>query len=676
MKKFYTALLFTPFFVWAQEQDSVALISEVQIDAYRKPAKLINSTKSVAVAGASLLDQNAPERMLEAVNLLPGSKLEERSPGSYRFSVRGSTLRSPFGVRNIKVYLDDFSLSDASGNTYLNALDPEVLGKIEIFKGPEGGEFGSFTGGTVLLKTKNPDEKAIGITGGSFNLFKGNFSYAKMTANNNFSLYSSYQTTDSYREQSALERKFFLIKNNRKYSEKGEFNSLMMYSDLHYETPGGLTLEQMQQNPRQARLKTSTLPSAKEQNAGINNKLIFGGISHQYRFSPHISHFIALQGIYNDLRNPFITNFEKRFENNLALRTHFNWESNYGKTALQSRLGFEGATSATIVKNFDNNFGIAGNPQNFDKINAESGFIYFAQKAVFAERLFLDASVSYNLMNYSWNSLFPQTETGSKNFEKQWLPDFGISYLISDGFSVRAKISKGNSAPTAEEIRSSTQQINLSLNPEFGWNKEIGIRKQFGNFLYAELAAFDFRMKHAIVRKQDENGNEYFENAGETVQKGLEFILETRKIQLSNPVLQSIKLWFSGNVFDFKFKNYQTGGNDFSGNQLTGVPSTSLQNLISLNFFDNLKMDIAHFYNSEIPLNDANSVIAEPTLIGNISLHYPFQLQYGELALQLRIQNLYNTKYSLGHDINAFGGRFYNPAATRNYSVGLQFQLK
>ena len=42
--------------------------------------------------------------------------MEERSPGSYRLSIRGSLLRSPFGVRNVKLYLDDFIFTDAGGN--------------------------------------------------------------------------------------------------------------------------------------------------------------------------------------------------------------------------------------------------------------------------------------------------------------------------------------------------------------------------------------------------------------------------------------------------------------------------------------------------------------------------------------------------------------------------------
>ena len=65
--------------------------------------------------------------LVPVMNTLPGVRMEERSPGSYRLSMRGSLIRSPFGVRNVKVYLDDIILTDAGGNTYLNLLDMNLL---------------------------------------------------------------------------------------------------------------------------------------------------------------------------------------------------------------------------------------------------------------------------------------------------------------------------------------------------------------------------------------------------------------------------------------------------------------------------------------------------------------------------------------------------------------------
>lgn len=673
MKKIYLILpLFSASILFSQKRDSATLISEVKIDAYKKPTAFISSTKSVSVVSENLLRQNTPERMLESINQIAGARMEERSPGSYRISLRGSTLRSPFGVRNVKVYLDDFILSDASGNTYFNVISPELIDRMEIYKGSESGDFGAVTGGTVLLKTKSADNLSANLSIGSYGTFNQSIDFSKQLGKHFFEVFQNYYQTDSYREQSRVQRKQVFLKDNFQYSEKGILKAMWMYSDLDYQTPGGLTLEQMNFDRKQARPETATLPGAQEQNAGIRNKMLLAGISNEYQFSPNFSHFLLIQGSYVDFENPFITNFENRFEKNFALRTHFNYEKNWEKVSLAYRFGFEGGINNILIKNYDNNRGIEGNPQNFDELKNTSGFYFLSQKLNIDEKLFTDISISLNSNSYDWERLFPRNETGNIHFKNQWLPNFGVTYLLGNGFSARAKIGKGNSAPTNEEIRSSTQEFNLNLRPEYGWNKEFGVRIQFGNFIFVEGNYFNFRMKDAIVRRQNENGQEFFVNSGETLQKGLEVLLESKNFNLKNDFFSNFKFRFSGSFYDFKFRNYQQNENDFSGNDLTGVPRTAINSLLSFSFFKKLHIDYSHFYTSKIPLNDANSVWSEPNLIGNIQFRFPIDFEKTRVNLFLQIQNLYNQDYVLGFDINAFGNRYYNPAAKRNFILGMK----
>ena len=660
---------------WSQIRDSTNLISEVKIDAYKKPTTYISSTKSVAVISENLLNQNPPERMLESINQIPGARMEERSPGSYRISLRGSTLRSPFGVRNVKVYLDDFILSDASGNTYFNVVSPALINRMEVYKGPEGGDYGAMTGGTLLLKTNNQDNLSANLSTGSYGTFNQNFDFSKQLGSHFFEVFQNYYQTDSYREQSKVHRKQFFVKDNYQYSNQGILKMMLMYSDLDYQTPGGLTLEQMQNNRKQARPSTATAPGSKEQKAGIRNKMILAGLSNDYQFSSNFSHFILVQGSYVDFENPFITNFENRFEKNFALRTHFNYEKNWNQIWLAYRLGFEGGINDIFIKNFDNKRGVEGNPQNFDKIKNTSGFYFLSQKLNFDEKLFTDISVSLNSNSYDWQRLYPETEDGNARFKNQFLPNFGVTYILDQGFSVRGKIGKGNSAPTNEEIRSSTQEFNANLTPESGWNKEIGIRKQFGNFLFVEGSYFDFRMKDAIVRRQNEAGQEYFVNAGETVQKGFEILLESKSFDLKNDFFSRFGFRFSGSFYNFKFQNYKQNEQDFSGNDLTGVPKTTINSLVNFAFFKKLSVDYSHFYTSKLPLNDANSVWSDSSLVGNIQFRFLLQADKNRFNLSFMIQNLYNTDYVLGFDINAFGNRYYNPAAKRNFVLGVEAQF-
>ncbi|MFC3157961.1 TonB-dependent receptor [Chryseobacterium arachidis] len=676
MKKIYIVLPFLSIaFVSAQTKDSAALISEVMIDAYKKPTTFISSTKSVSVVSENVLNQNTPERLLESINQTAGARMEERSPGSYRISLRGSTLRSPFGVRNVKIYLDDFILSDASGNTYFNVISPELIGKIEIYKGSESGDYGAVTGGTVLLKTKDSDHLSANLSIGSYGTFNQSFDFSKQIGKHFLEVFQNYYQTDSYREQSKVQRKQVFLKDNFQYSEKGLLKAMLMYSDLDYQTPGGLTLEQMQFNRKQARLGTTTLPGAKQQDAGIRNKMVLSGLSNVYDFDQNFSHFIMIQGSYVDFENPFITNFENRFEKNFAIRTHFNYEKAWNGLSLGYRLGFEGGINDITVKNYDNNRGIEGNPQNFDHIKNTSGFYFLSQKLNINEKLFTDISISLNSNSYDWERQFPGTEIGKVQFKNQWLPNFGLTYLLGKGLSLRAKIGKGNSAPTNEEIRSSNQEFNTDLKPEFGWNKEIGIRKQFANSIFIEGSYFDFRMKDAIVRRQNEAGQEYFVNSGQTVQKGLEILLESKNFNFKNDFFSNFKFRFSGSFYDFKFKNYQQNDNNFSGNNVTGVPKTTINSLLNFTFFKKLSVDYSHFYTSKIPLNDANSVWSESSLVGNIRFAFPVNLEETELNFYLQIQNLYNTDYVLGFDINAFGNRYYNPAAGRTFILGVKMNF-
>lgn len=676
MRKIYFLIFLSfSFFLCAQEEDSAALISEVKIDAYKKPTSYISSTKSASVISPNLLKLNTAERLLESINQIAGSRMEERSPGSYRIAVRGSSLRSPFGVRNVKVYLDDFILSDASGNTYFNVISPELINRIEIYKGPESGDFGAVTGGTLLLKTRNSENLSAHISVGSYGTFDQSVDFSKQFGKHFFQLLQNYYQTDSYRDQSAVQRKEIFLKDEFQYSKSASLKAMVLLADLAYETPGGLTLEQMQADRKQARPATKTLPGSVEQSAGIRNKMILAGLSHDLKISPHFSHFFLVQGSYVDFENPFITNFENRFENNYALRTHLNYQQTWNNFDAEWRAGFEGGTNDISIRNFDNNKGIQGDPQNFDHLKNNSGFFFLSQKLNWKEKLFSDISVSLNSNSYQWENLFPVSQSGNVRFKDQFLPNFGLTYLIAKGFSVRGKIGKGNSAPTNEEIRSSTQQFNVNLVPEYGWNKEIGLRKQFGSAVFAEATYFDFRLKDAIVRRQNESGAEFFVNQGNTVQKGLEVLLESKFFEVNTAFFNGFKARFSGSFYRFKFEDYRQDENDFSGNDLTGVPATTLNSLVNFIFFKNLSVDYSHFYTSKMPLNDSNSVWSDSSLIGNLQLRYRVFVEKTKLYLQFQIQNLYNSEYVLGYDINAFGNRFYNPAAKRNFHFGLRAEF-
>ncbi|MBK7098547.1 MAG: Plug domain-containing protein [Sphingobacteriales bacterium] len=109
--------------------------------------------------------------LLPVFNTIAGVRMEERSSGSNRLNIRGSSLRSPFGVRNVKVYWNNIPVTDPGGNTYFNQFAANSFSYAEIFKGPASSMYGAGSGGLILLNTRFDKLTQLNVefNAGSFN---------------------------------------------------------------------------------------------------------------------------------------------------------------------------------------------------------------------------------------------------------------------------------------------------------------------------------------------------------------------------------------------------------------------------------------------------------------------------------------------------------------------------
>src|SRR5690242_7362099 len=156
-----------------QSPDTTRTLQEVVAKAYEQNRQLKEVSAAINVISPAQLARFNNTSILPALNATPGVHMEERSPGSYRLNIRGSTLRSPFGVRNVKVYWNGIPFTDPGGNTYLNQLGYYNVNSIEVIKGPASSLYGAGTGGAVLISSQ-PENRTPGINlhyvTGSFNL--------------------------------------------------------------------------------------------------------------------------------------------------------------------------------------------------------------------------------------------------------------------------------------------------------------------------------------------------------------------------------------------------------------------------------------------------------------------------------------------------------------------------
>lgn len=682
MKKVLLALSILPLAVYAQtSSDTTHRLREVVIQAYPgKQFSLLQVPTSSTVLTTRQLQLQQGVTLLPALNTVPGVRMEERSPGSYRLSLRGSLLRSPFGIRNVKLYMDEIPLTDAGGNSYLNLADPGSFQGIEILKGPDGSQFGANSGGVVLLHPAGtlPDSSRLraDVQGGSYGLFREQLGWQQQWGNYKLNIYEAVHHSDGYRDNSAMKRYYVQTAQEWQYNPHNQLKLIAFYSDLDYRTPGGLTLAQADADPKGARPATATLPGAITQKAGIRNKTAFGGLVHTSQLATHWQHVITVYGSNTHFENPFITNFEARDENTFGARTYIALQDQtLGNTNMQLdwTTGIEWQQTGSDIDNYGNRAGVRDTLQAASDITARQYFYFTGVTLRPGKQWVAEAAVSVNYYRYRFNDVAAGMD-GKKKFTAELMPRFSLSYLITPGLAARATVSRGYSPPSIAEVRASDNIINTALQAETGWNYETGLRfNSRNNRFQADAAVFYYELQDAIVRKLHDNGTEFFTNAGGTHQTGVEFQGST---WLQSPRAQGftrgIQLMGSYTYSHFVFSNYNNAGKDFSGNALTGVPKNIATASLLVEFPARVSLYGQYTYTDRLPLDDANTAFAKEYHLVLAKLNWGVNKW---LALYAGADNILDQRYSSGNDLNAVGNRYYNPAPGRNFYGGVRVTL-
>lgn len=656
----------------AQSQlDTIAINSslpDVEINAYQGRLKYQAVPAAVGLLQESQLQKSITPQVLQVMNTISGVRVEERSPGSYRLSMRGSLLRSPFGVRNTKIYLNDFILSDAGGNTYLNLLALNQLQQIEIIKGPAASLYGTGTGGVVLMQTRNnlaESNLTGGMQGGSFGLAHA---YVQ-TQEKQQQWHASHFQADGYREQSALRRN--MLQWSGQFGTKtSSWEALAFLADLAYQTPGGLTQAQFNSNPKLARPAAGSLPGAVAQRAGIMNTTYFVGVRNRTKLNEYWTIQQQVQYHRTSFRNPFITNYEKRQEDNFAYSGWIRWKQNQW----QWQSGMEWLYNYSLLNNFQNNGGLLGQTLFKDVLSARQAHAYSQLQVQINQQWLIQAGTSINFQRYQFNRITdPLAKAQERNIQPAWMPRIAISYAALQNTHVFAQISKGFSPPSLAEVRPSDGNFYGDLQAEQGWNIELGVKSAIiPKRLAAEFSVYRFKLEQTIVRNLATNGAEYFSNAGTTNQSGAEFSLRYFSAQKQSHT--PLEIWMSGAYQPYTFVQYKQVNQDFSGKQLTGIPRVLINLGSNITTRNGWQFQVQLNYTDRIPLNDANTAYADAYRLLQAGIAKNWQHDQYSIQWFLNGDNLLNERYSLGNDLNAAGNRFYNAAPSVNFNTGIRIR--
>jgi iron complex outermembrane receptor protein len=632
---------------------------------------------SVAIVNAKELNRFNNTSLLPALNAIAGVRMEERSPGSFRLAIRGSSLRSPFGIRNVKFYWNGLPLTDGGGNTYFNLLDFNSVNQIEVIKGPSGSLYGAGMGGVLLLNSSVPTKNEIQLSAvvGSYGLQRYQLRATATERKVKATIQYAHQQADGYRQQTAMRRDALNLELQVQLASKTILRSTSFYTDLLYQTPGALTKAQYDQDPRQARLATATLPSAIDQQAAIYNQTFYSGAMLDHQWNNNWSTTVGFFGSVTDFKNPAITNYEKRRENNWGGRMEnqlsFKLLSATGKLTFGGELQF----FHSPIRNYDNLQGVTGNLQFSDELKSSLATVFAQSEFDLPNNLYLTVGASGNFISYQFNrtSTIPAIQQ-IRSFEPVLIPRVALLKKWSERLFTYGSISKGFSPPTLAEVRPSTNTYNDSLRAETGINYELGARGTLVKNFSFDVVLFSLQQNETIVVQRQINGSDFFVNAGGTSQLGAEVMVSYLK-ELKGSPLSSIKIWTSYTRNNFSFNRYIKNQQDYSYKNLTGIAPIVLVSGLDLKSKNGFYLNSTFNYVDAIPLNDANTDFASSYFLVGSRLGWASSVKKMPIDIWLGIDNATDQTYSLGNDLNATGGRYYNAAAGRNWYVGFTFRF-
>ena len=127
----------------AEDDAPLVIMDPVVVTATRAPKQLTQVPGAVSVIDQKQIMQGRPAVGVdETLRIVPGVQTERRfGPDDVRISIRGSGVRSTFGVRSVRILIDGIPLTEVDGQTRLEPIDLDAVARVEVLRGPNSTSF-------------------------------------------------------------------------------------------------------------------------------------------------------------------------------------------------------------------------------------------------------------------------------------------------------------------------------------------------------------------------------------------------------------------------------------------------------------------------------------------------------------------------------------------------------
>lgn len=644
--------------VQAQNQSALATItlSEVALQAPKTETPRNQLPFSLSVQSVDEFQKIYQQLSLqEYLVAVPG--LFTQNANNYaqdlRISLRGFGARAAFGIRGIKLIVDGIPETTPDGQGQLDNLPLGLLSSVEVLRGPSASLYGNASGGVLYLNTLDQLENetiqlqsrlgAYGFQSYQLNTsLKGEKTVALLHINRT--------KTDGFRQNSGFEQTLFNTKIKHRLSPKSTLQLQLNYTDSpRAEDAGGITLEDTEADWSQARQRNvayDTYESVNQFKSGLRWQQDWGD---QWNLDTY--GFYTFRDFYGKLP----------FENGGIIdltRNYYGFGSrlNYIQDKHRWQIGIETAQQADQRDRYLNLNGAQGS-LSFSQLESFGSFGIYILDEVRWEKVLLRTSLRYDDLRLGADSVSEDQTYQVLN------PSVGLSYEVATQQRLFANFSSSFETPALSELSanpSGAEGLNLELEPARALNYELGWKGLWAK-TRMEANVFFIESTNEILPYELEEfpGRSFYRNAGATQRWGVEvfgsYQWEQWELQASMTQAQ------------YRF----TENNTSEGNTLPGIPNSQFFLQLGYTSLQNWQFQLTGEHIGSLYADTANAVQIEA--FQKVRLQGGKTIALGNLELNLfaGINNLFDVRYFDNIRLNAFGGRYYEPAPGRNAFFGL-----
>jgi iron complex outermembrane recepter protein len=463
------------------------------------PPRMREVPGAVAYVDRAAMEGTRQANLHDVLRLVPGVWVQPRfgAADKMQLSIRGSGLRSAIELRGVNVLVEGMPFRNADGFADFEALELLAVRAVRVYPAGNALRLGGATlGGAIDLELETgrtaPDLELF-AEGGSYGFLKGGAAAGLST--DDADLYVSYARTDldGYRDHTVNGRDRATVHGGWKISPATELRALYSFASAREERPGGLTAEQVAEDPRQAH------PAAVARSAGRSYTFHHLGIRLRARLGEgkllEVTPWLQRRPV--EVTQARIVEQENR---DSGIEVRYESAGRLAGRASRLTLGFQGAVGISDHREYENLEGERGALTKDQRDEAASIAVYAEDVIEIGGGLSAALGVRYD---GSRRALDDAYIVDGDDSDAEWYdalqPRAGLTLEVpSAGLQLFGNAGRLYEPPLLLELNSLPTAGFIDLVPQTAWQFELGARGR-ARWLQWSVSAWDLELRDEIL---------------------------------------------------------------------------------------------------------------------------------------------------------------------------------